>query len=183
VCDQVVEHLPAEPPSAYRGRNLVAATCRQWVLGDLCADIVLPVSELVTNAILHAGTDIRLTISLTAQWIEVSVHDQHARPPIMRPVRLDLDTAPIEDDLPPYPRNPDLHFGDEGIASGRGLHIVDAVADEWGIAEFTSGKEVWFRVRTPSQWTPSQPCECAQATTTTPGGLRHHRSTTGTPLP
>jgi anti-sigma regulatory factor (Ser/Thr protein kinase) len=176
MCDQIVEPLPAEPRSAHYGRNLVATTCQQWALGDLCADLALPVSELITNAVLHAGTGIQLTVSLTAQWVEVSVRDQHPRAPVVRPVHLNSDALPADHDLPLTAHEPAAHAGDDPLTSGRGLHIVDAVADEWGTTAMATGKDVWFRVRTPPAWTPAQPCRCARATETTPGGLRYQRS-------
>jgi anti-sigma regulatory factor (Ser/Thr protein kinase) len=179
MCDQVVEPLPAEARSAQLGRNLVATTCQQWALGDLCADLVLPVSELVTNAVLHAGTAIQLTVSLTAQWVEVSVRDQHPRAPVLRPVHLNPDTVPAEHDLPQTAQDFTAQVGDDLLTSGRGLQIVDAVADEWGTGTLATGKDVWFRVRTPRGWTPAQPCACVQATGTTPGGLRYQSSNSG----
>jgi anti-sigma regulatory factor (Ser/Thr protein kinase) len=145
-------------------------------MGDVCEDMVLPVSELVTNGFLHAGTHLRLTISLTAEFIEVSVRDENPRTPIVRPVRLDLDA-----DLADLPegvhvhgdhREASLHVGEAGsVAAGRGLHIVDAVADEWGVAEYADGKDVWFRIRTPADWRPDVPCPCPGSAVTTPGSL------------
>ena len=177
MCDQVVGQLPAEPRSARRARDLVASSCVEWALGDLCADVVLPVSELATNAILHARTDLTVAISLTEQFIEVAVRDKHPRPPIMRPVRLDLDrdldALGSDPGFPADLRDSALHVGQAGsIAAGRGLHIVDAVADEWGVAEYAGGKDVWFRITTPTGWQPRVPCGCTTGETTTPGGLR-----------
>jgi anti-sigma regulatory factor (Ser/Thr protein kinase) len=179
MCNQVVEQLLADPRSAHRGRNLVATTCQHWALGEsLCTDLALPVSELVTNAVLHAGTEIQLTVSLTAQWVEVSVRDQHLRAPVLRPVHLSPDALPSGRDLPLTAHEPYEDAGGDLLTSGRGLQIVDAVADEWGTETLATGKEVWFRVRTPPAWTPAQACECTQASGTTPGGLRYQPSST-----
>jgi hypothetical protein len=154
----------------------VSQTCQDWGLGDICEDMILPVSELITNAFLHAGTNLCLTVSLTREFIEVSVRDDNPRTPIVRPVRLDLaaDLA----GLPPLVqvqgdhREPALHVGEAGsVAAGRGLHIVDAVADEWGVAEFAHGKDVWFRIRTPDDWEPEGGCPCPGSAVLTPGGL------------
>jgi anti-sigma regulatory factor (Ser/Thr protein kinase) len=176
VCGQVVHDLPSDPRSPANGRQLVSQCCEEWGLGDDCEDMVLPVSELITNAFLHAGTHLALTVSLTAEFVEVSVRDENPRPPIIRPVRLDLDA-----DLAELPegvqvqgdhREAALHVGEAGsVAAGRGLHIVDAVADEWGVAEYTDGKDVWFRIHTPEGWHPDPPCPCPGSAETTPGGL------------
>jgi len=178
VCGRLIHELTKDPRSAREGRDLVGAICREWQLGEICDDLVLPVSELVTNALLHAGTTIGLTVFLNKDYVEVAVRDHHPRRPVVRPVRLDLDADIAElaadDDLPEDARAIELHVGDAGsIAAGRGLHIVDAVADEWGVAELAGGKDVWFRVATPAGWRPKEPCPCPQSTTSTPGGISH----------
>jgi anti-sigma regulatory factor (Ser/Thr protein kinase) len=138
--------------------------------------MVLPVSELITNAFLHAGTHLVLTASLTGEFVEVSVRDDNPRAPIVRPVRIDLgaDLAELPEAVQVQGdhRAAALHVGEAGsVAAGRGLHIVDAVADEWGVAEYTDGKDVWFRIRTPGDWEPAEPCPCPGSPVTTPGGL------------
>jgi anti-sigma regulatory factor (Ser/Thr protein kinase) len=179
MCDQVSVELPGEARSAGEARAFVAEQCRAWRLDEILDDVTLPVSELVTNAVIHARTPLSLTVSLTSAFIEVSVRDRNARPPVARPVRLDLSAdidvaAARAPDLPEDPRDPLLHVGDSGsIAAGRGLLIVDAIADEWGVLQLAHGKEVWFRLCTPEgEWHPPHPCHCAEGTCTTPGGLR-----------
>jgi anti-sigma regulatory factor (Ser/Thr protein kinase) len=176
VCGQVVHDLPSEPRSPGHGRRIVTEACNEWGLGEICGDMVLPVSELITNAFLHAGTHLRLTVSLSSGFVEVSVRDDNPRPPIVRPVRLDLnaDLAGLAPSVQMQAdaRDPSLHVGEAGsVAAGRGLHIVDAVADEWGVAEYTDGKDVWFRIHAPEGWEPAVPCPCADSPVTTPGGL------------
>jgi anti-sigma regulatory factor (Ser/Thr protein kinase) len=176
VCGQVVHDLPSDPRSPAEGRQIVSQTCHEWGLGDVCDDMVLPVSELITNAFLHAGTHLRLTVSLTGEFVEVSVRDDNPRPPIVRPVRLDLESdlatmSPLVQVQGDH-RDPSLHVGEAGsVAAGRGLHIVDAVADEWGVAEYEDGKDVWFRIHVPAEWLPDDPCPCEGSADTTPGGL------------
>jgi len=176
VCGQVVHDLPSDPRSPGEGRQLVSDQCLEWSLGDICEDMVLPVSELITNAFLHAGTQLRLTTSLTREFVEVSVRDDNLRAPIVRPVRIDLEAdlagLPEGVDVQGDHRHASLHVGEAGsVAAGRGLHIVDAVADEWGVAEYANGKDVWFRIRTPAGWEPDVPCPCPGSGITTPGGL------------
>jgi anti-sigma regulatory factor (Ser/Thr protein kinase) len=181
VCDQVAVELPATPASTAAARHFVAAQCGTWALGAICDELMLPVSELVSNAVLHARTPTTVTVSLTSAFVEVSVRDGNPRPPVARPVRLDLAddirlVAARRGDLPEDPRDLALHVGAAGsITAGRGLHIVDAFADEWGVSELTAGKEVWFRIGTPTGWTPATRCRCStDASGTSPGGLPLH---------
>jgi len=179
VCRQASVELPAEPSAAPGARTYVSDLCERWQLDDICDDLVLPVSELVTNSILHARTPVTVTVSLTKEFVEVAVRDADPRPPVVRPVRADLggdiDTIAARlTELPHDLRDPRLHVGEAGsIAAGRGLQIVDAVADEWGVAELAVGKDVWFRIRCPESWEPPAPCPCSEADgVITAGGLR-----------
>ena len=181
MCEQVAVELAATPASAPAARHFVEDQCAAWGLGEICVDLTLPVSELVTNAVLHARTPTTVTVSLTTDFIEVSVRDANPRPPMPRPVRLDLDhdirvVAARLTDLPEDLRDEALHVGDAGsIAAGRGLHIVDAVADEWGVNELARGKDVWFRIKTPEDWSPASKCQCAsERGHTSPGGMPLH---------
>lgn len=185
MCQQATVALPADPRSAGRAREVVGGWCVDWGVDGVCDDVVLPVSELVTNALLHGRTEATVTVSLTGGFLEVAVSDGNPRPPVLRPVRMDLladidEVAGRLSDLPPDPRDQALHIGEAGaITAGRGLLIVDAVADEWGISELAAGKAVWFRVSTPAGWSPPQPCACPQATATTPGGAPFRRVSAG----
>ena len=179
MCEQAVVELPSSPTSPALARRFVSEHVGSWGLAGLGDDLTLPVSELVTNAMLHARTPTTVTVTLTGEFVEVSVRDSSPRPPVMRPVRLDLnadiDTLTLRlPQLPEDPRDPALHVGDAGsIAAGRGLHIVDAVADEWGVSELSFGKDVWFRVSTSGN-TPVN-CRCAtDRNATSPGGLPLH---------
>ena len=181
MCEQGVVELPSSPTSAGEARRFVDERCSSWGLSELCDDLVLPVSELVTNAVLHARTPTTVTVSLTGRFVEVSVRDTNPRPPVLRPVRVDLEAdiqqvAARLSDLPEDLRDPSLHIGDAGsIAAGRGLHIVDAVADEWGVSELSEGKDVWFRIAIPTSAAQRRDCRCGtDRSTTTPGGLPLH---------
>lgn len=90
---------------------------------QLVADTTLMVSELVTNAIRHAGGPCELTLELTAGSVRVDVRDVATTPPQSR--------SPSPDD-----------------AFGRGLLIVSALADDWGIDSTPRrGNTVWFIVQ------------------------------------
>lgn len=82
----------------------------------------LAVSELVTNAILHAATAVELTVEVTASSVMVSVRDWHPGLPTQR------------------------HWG-ETATTGRGLGLVASLADEFGVdPRQPTGKSVWFRL-------------------------------------
>ncbi len=179
MCMQGSIELPDDRRSAGHARAFVAEHCGQWDLGQVCDDLTLPVSELVTNAIVHARSPLQLTVSLTERFIEVAVRDGNPRPPIIRPVRIDplgdIDRASISPNGPVDPRDPMLVVGEAGsVTAGRGLLIVDAVADEWGVNELSQGKTVWFRIRLPHGWSFRTPCGCHAGASVTPGGLKLH---------
>jgi anti-sigma regulatory factor (Ser/Thr protein kinase) len=127
--DQRVTHqvLALQPgPGAPRvARNAL----RAWLAGDdlrqLDTEVLIVVSELVTNAVLHARTTLELSYVAEGNNIEVSVRD--------------LDIRPWQPSLSPPANWPSLSLG------GRGLAIVAAMADEWGVTETRDGKQVWAR--------------------------------------
>jgi anti-sigma regulatory factor (Ser/Thr protein kinase) len=85
--------------------------------------VVLVTSELVTNAILHARTDVGLDVSVEESSIVLEV----------------TDSSPVP--IPP-PRVPDPED-----TSGRGLFLVDVLSDAWGVRSADGGgKTVWIRV-------------------------------------
>jgi hypothetical protein len=159
---------------------VVTDACEQWNLGrGLAGDVVLPVSELVTNAIVHARTTIRLIISVASGCLEVAVRDQSVQPPRLRAVRTslleDLDSIGTDGVMPSGPNDPAWIVGPSGsVIAGRGLQIVAATTETWGVAEFIGGKDVWLRLGIPASWEPESPCPCAAGNLRTPGGLPLH---------
>jgi hypothetical protein len=131
----------------------------------------LAVSELVTNAVLYARTEIEVELCVSGGAVTVAVIDRDQRPPVVRPVRLDLladlDASPfVAPDLDD--RHPTTYVGSSGsIAGGRGLLIVEALAAEWGVAERADGKEVWLTM--PVHWTHEQECVCDHHRLARPG--------------
>ena len=104
------------------------AAARKFVLdtgwsddADLNLRLATVVSELVTNAILHARTAFVVTVSPEQERIRVAVYDESNTFPTQR----------TYDALHP---------------TGRGLRIVEALADRWGVAPEQAGKTVWFEV-------------------------------------
>jgi serine phosphatase RsbU (regulator of sigma subunit) len=84
-------------------------------------DALLLVTELVTNAVVHAGTDIELHVEVGVDSARVEVIDHSAG------------------SLPVLHGDPD-----SSREGGRGIFLLDALAREWGTRHFAGGKSVWF---------------------------------------
>ncbi|MDC0773882.1 ATP-binding protein [Streptomyces sp. HD] len=102
-------------------RRLTAGALKYWHLADWhrADDLLLCVSELATNALLHGappGRGFLLRVRYDGDVLRVEVHDSGTG----------------------VPRTPD--DPDEG---GRGLLLVGALADKWGVGERNPGKVVW----------------------------------------
>jgi anti-sigma regulatory factor (Ser/Thr protein kinase) len=113
--------LPAEPRSAAHARSLVTAACTRWQAEQVCADTELVVTELVANAVRHAGTEITVRLAVIVGvpgGVRAEVSDSSTRP--VRP----RHANPLEE-------------------SGRGLFLVDTLSSRWGADATTEGKTVW----------------------------------------
>jgi anti-sigma regulatory factor (Ser/Thr protein kinase) len=84
---------------------------------DLMDSVVLTVSELVTNAHIHARSDAQLILTWDEECLHVTVHDASPQVPEPRPAA-------------------------EGATGGRGLLLIDALADEWQTYRCPRGKDV-----------------------------------------
>lgn len=105
--------------SVGRARAFARCTLSKWKLAAaLGEDAALVVSEMVANAVVHAGAPIRLLIRRLPSHVVVEVHDGDSRPP----------------------RRPPAGRLDE---SGRGLRLLDHLAERWGFQAAPSGKIVW----------------------------------------
>ena len=111
-------HQPAAEVCGPIRRRLRAALLQWSVPDDVAEDAVLVVTELVANVVDHARTPFRLTLRLTGSVLRVAVADGSGRPPAVQPVDL-------------------------LAVRGRGLQVVDAIAQRWGWQEIEDGKVVW----------------------------------------
>jgi serine phosphatase RsbU (regulator of sigma subunit)/anti-sigma regulatory factor (Ser/Thr protein kinase) len=119
--------FPPEPQAVAAARRFVRETLNSWQLpsrDDLVSDAVLLTSELVTNAVVHAGTGIQVACRLHRAEVEVSVLDCH-------PAR----TIP----------DPGGSAGSDR-PSGRGLLLPGALSSSWGVTYAPAAKVVWFRL-------------------------------------
>lgn len=108
--------LPHSRSTPRAARDAVAAR-----YGDerRCGDLLLCLSEVVTNAVRHASTGVRLTVARENDLVRVEVADSSAVLPVRRT---------------PAPNAP----------SGRGLRILDQLTTGWGARPTAGGKVVWF---------------------------------------
>ena len=118
------QRFDQDAQSARAARRFVSQALTGWddEGGDLSDTVTLLVSELVTNAVVHAGSEVEVMVQLTATAARVEVTDASADAVAPR------DAATDED-------------------SGRGLALVGALARRWGIRPAPGGgKTVWFEV-------------------------------------
>lgn len=126
-----VERLfPAVRESAPQARNLVTTVLVGWGMAGECVDDVgLCVTELAANALAHGSVPehgFRVRVAVVDGFVRIEVHDHSTRRPQMR-----------------YPASSDL--------GGRGLMIVNELADSWGVDEQgRNGKVVWARFKFPA---------------------------------
>lgn len=178
MCRHAVLNLPPLTAAAPQARAFIRKCCAQWALGAMCADLSILVTELVTNALLHADGASTVTVSVAEAVLEMSVVDGSRVEPVMRPQRTDLsaDLAVLGDDHshPDELRHRDWAVGDAGpVTAGRGLLIIDALADRWGVQLQPAGKAVWLTLDTP-QSPRRHDCACIASPT--------HRTASGRPV-
>jgi anti-sigma regulatory factor (Ser/Thr protein kinase) len=126
-------HLDPVPASAGEARRVVRHALADAGESEAVYAAEVAVSELVTNAILHAATPLELTVEVTDTTVVVSVRDLSPRMPTQR------------------------HWSDTAT-TGRGLKLVRAMTDQFGVdSPGDAGKAVWFRLarHTPAAEAPS----------------------------
>ena len=114
--------FPNDPASIPQARRY-ARQVLTGVAADLADAVAVMVSELATNSVRHTATEFTVSIDRGPHEIRVAVTDAGDQQPTLRS---------------PGPTEP----------TGRGLQIVTALADDWGVAEMVDrpGKTVWFNV-------------------------------------
>ena len=114
--------LDEDTSSAAAARRFVRETLAGWDLDAHIDTAMLLISELVTNAVLHARCGPEVMLSASGGVLRVEVYD----------------ASPVL----PARRHYGLHAG-----TGRGMVLVEEMAAEWGAEPSAGGKVVWFELR------------------------------------
>lgn len=121
--EPVKARFPAQPASVTAARRFVTEIVATAGLAELVDDARLLVSELATNAVMHAHTEFTVTVHLASAGVYVEVQDGDEEGP---------ELVLIE--------------AHDVLESGRGLRLLDAAASTWGCRPLEHGKVVWFRL-------------------------------------
>ncbi|HEY8983237.1 MAG TPA: SpoIIE family protein phosphatase, partial [Streptomyces sp.] len=118
--------------SVATARAFVRDTLQGWGFADIVDDAVVLTSELVTNAVIHAGTHADVLCLRSDDGVRIEVSDRYPEREI-----------PLQGALPAM-SNPDR----EG---GRGLQLCSAIAGRWGVEYTPTHKNVWFQLALPER--------------------------------
>ena len=116
-------HLPSSPDAPQLAREFLRTALHTWALDGLGEITELLTSELVTNVVVHVGGPLTLRTSCDAGLLRVEVDDASTEPPVLQ--------HPVA-----------------GEDHGRGILLVDTLADCWGTDIGNDGKRVWFELST-----------------------------------
>ena len=135
MCRVASTELSGSTAAVAEARAFVSGALRRWELESLVTDATLLTSELVTNAVLHARTGVTVSVAVADGAAEIGVTD--ASPTLPRP-----------------------RTAARSAEGGRGLQLVDEVAEEWGVASLDGGKQVWFALEVDVDWAHRSSCPC-----------------------
>ncbi|MEU0672148.1 SpoIIE family protein phosphatase [Streptomyces sp. NPDC006172] len=113
------------PDAVMHARRFTARTLRGWKVGEAADAVLLVVSELVTNALVHTQGSVRLDLMLRGDRLRVSVSDSSPRAPA-KPVIVDWEST-----------------------GGRGLLLVEAMSESFGSVPVAGGKQVYCEISVP----------------------------------
>lgn len=114
--------LPPDPSSVPVARHFTADVLEGLATTEEAEQTAeLLVSELATNAVLHAASPLRLSVYRHADAVRVEVRD---------------DDPTLPKSVTPDPERP----------GGRGILLVDALATRWGVNSNDRGKTIWFEI-------------------------------------
>lgn len=113
--------LRAVPDAAPQARDLLRGLLAGTDFADRLEDGLLAVSELVTNAVLHGRDPIQVAVVVTGDCVRAEVRDGS-------------------------PVSPSFSMLDPTAVTGRGLMLISAASDRWGVEPRPDGKSVWFEL-------------------------------------
>ncbi|QKW30595.1 SpoIIE family protein phosphatase [Streptomyces seoulensis] len=107
------------PEAVRHARRFTRRALRTWGVTEEVDSVLLIVSELVTNALVHTGGQVRLDLTLVNRRLRIAVADGSPRTPVKPP-----------------------SIGWEATG-GRGIYLVEALSAAWGTLPVGGGKQVW----------------------------------------
>ncbi|MGW1024556.1 SpoIIE family protein phosphatase [Streptomyces sp. NPDC002577] len=110
------------PEAARHARRFTRRTLRKWAVTRETDTVLLVVSELVTNALVHTEGPVRLDLTRIEDRLRVAVADASPRTPV-KPANLGWEAT-----------------------GGRGILLVEAVSAAWGTVPAGGGKQVWCEI-------------------------------------
>ena len=115
----------SSPEAARRARRFVENTVSDWELDEVLDVAVIAAGELAANAVMHAGGDFTIGLVRLPDRLRLMVGDPRPQPVV--------------------PRDPPAM-----AIGGRGLAMIDSIADDWGCEVQQGGKVIWADFRGPS---------------------------------
>ncbi|MFI1358878.1 SpoIIE family protein phosphatase [Streptomyces sp. NPDC020898] len=116
--------------SVATARSFVRDTLQGWGFADIVDDAVVLTSELVTNAVIHAGTSADVLCLRSDDGVRIEVADLYPEREI-----------PLQGSL--------ASMGSPDREGGRGLQLCAALAGRWGVEYTPTKKQVWFQLDLP----------------------------------
>nr|WP_246277959.1 SpoIIE family protein phosphatase [Phytohabitans rumicis] len=135
--------LPADRRTPAAARAVVRTVLAEAHLDELLNEALLLTTELTTNAVVHAGTELDIEVVAGPTGLTVTVTD--------------FEATPVES-LTAGPRNDNIDISDVS-ERGRGLLLVDHFASRWGTTHMPTGKGVWFRLDRKEPVHPAAPAD------------------------
>ena len=119
--DTVETQLPSTLSAPQLARAFLRATLHTWELDGFGEVTELLVTELVANVVTHVGAPMTLRVHRQPSSVRVEIED-------------------------PSTQLPEVHHPDAADEHGRGVLLVDQLADHWGAEQHGEGKTVWFEL-------------------------------------
>ncbi|KUO03188.1 SpoIIE family protein phosphatase [Streptomyces caeruleatus] len=118
--------------SVASARSFVRDTLQGWGFADIVDDAVVLTSELVTNAVVHAGTSADVLCLRSDDGVRIEVADRYPEREIP------LQGSPV-------------NMGSPDREGGRGLQLCAALSGRWGVEYTPTHKQVWFQLDLPER--------------------------------
>jgi PAS domain S-box-containing protein len=118
--------------SVASARSFVRDTLQGWGFADIVDDAVVLTSELVTNAVVHAGTSAEVLCLRSDDGVRIEVADRYPEREVP------LQTTAVD-------------MGSPDREGGRGLQLCAALAGRWGVEYTPTHKQVWFQLDLPER--------------------------------